>query len=47
MIIREPTRLERCWWRVLEFRQRVLGAWDVLRGRAIAVALPVNAGRWN
>lgn len=33
---REPTRWEEFRWRWAEFWQRILGAWDVLRGRAVA-----------
>lgn len=36
MNYREPTRWEEFRWRCAEFWQRVLGAWDVLRGRALA-----------
>lgn len=34
---REPTRWELFRWGLLDFWQRVRGAWDVLHGRAEAV----------
>lgn len=37
MTCREPTRWELWKWGALDWWQRVLSAWDVLRGRAEAV----------
>lgn len=47
MSYREPTRLEELAWRGLELWSRLLDAWDVLRGRAIAVPPSQDLGRWN